>query len=168
MSDDTISAFKMRQALTDELALICDMTEAAYAQYLPILGGPPVPVTEDYAPRIERGEVWIQETGGKASAIAVIENHEDHLMIFSLAVMPEKQGIGCGQALLKWCEGICRSRRIPQLRLYTNTKMERNIGIYKQFGFEETGRAENTLRPGWFRVDMAKDITLDEAEAQRK
>lgn len=45
---------------------------------------------------------------------------------------------------------------LPEVRLYTNAKMERNIALYKAYGFHETGRRPNPYRPGWTIVDMAK------------
>ncbi|TIT50241.1 MAG: GNAT family N-acetyltransferase, partial [Mesorhizobium sp.] len=47
---------------------------------------------------------------------------------------------------------------LPEVRLYTNAKMERNIALYKEYGFHETGRRPNPYRPGWTIVDMAKTV----------
>ena len=43
-----------------------DLTRRAYEHYVPILGGEPMPMTEDYAPRIAAGEVWLLEDAGAA------------------------------------------------------------------------------------------------------
>ena len=72
---------RLRRATAGDEALVQAITEAAYAQYLPILGYPPVPVTEPYGPRIAAGEVWLLEDAG----LLVIERHPDHAMIFSKA-----------------------------------------------------------------------------------
>ena len=148
----------IRKAYPNDLATIVSMTEAAYAPYATVLDAPPIPVTEDYAPRIERGEVWLLEEGGQPAGLLVLERNDHHAMIFSVAVAPAFQGKGLGIALLKWAEDRTRSWGLPELRLYTNARMERNIILYLAYGFHETGRRTNPYRPGWTLVDMAKAV----------
>jgi ribosomal protein S18 acetylase RimI-like enzyme len=117
-----------------------------------------MPVTEDYTPRIERGEVWLREIGGQTAGLVIVEQHADHLMLFSIAVSPAFQGAGHGVAMLRWLEGKAREWAVPEIRLYTNARMERNIALYSAFGFQETGRRPSPYRPGWTLVDMTKEI----------
>ncbi|RVD49308.1 GNAT family N-acetyltransferase, partial [Mesorhizobium sp. M7A.F.Ca.ET.027.03.2.1] len=91
----------IRRALADDLQTVISLTEAAYAPYTALLGAPPIPVTEDYAPRIEGGEVWVLESGSEIAGVLTLERHDDHAMIFSVAVSPAFQGKGFGIALLK-------------------------------------------------------------------
>lgn len=86
----------MRPASPDDLETIATLTTAAYRPYTELFGAPPIPVTEDYAPRIERGEVWLREIGGQTAGLVVVEQHCDHLMLFSIAVSPAFQGAGNG------------------------------------------------------------------------
>ena len=79
---------KLRQALSSDLAAVVALTEQAYAPYTALLGAPPIPVTENYGPRIENGEVWLLESDGELAGLAVFELHEDHLLVFSIAVSP--------------------------------------------------------------------------------
>ncbi|WP_173421019.1 GNAT family N-acetyltransferase [Ensifer adhaerens] len=146
----------MRPATTDDLPVVRDITFAAYAPYTELLGGPPLPVTEDYGPRIEREEVWLRDDDGVMSALAVFERHEDHLLIFSLAVAPPFQRQGLGIELLRFVDAQAVEWGVPEVRLYTNARMERNIALYRAYGFQETGRRPNPYRPGWMLVDMAK------------
>ena len=148
----------LRRALAGDLQAIVSLTEAAYAPYTALFGAPPMPVTEDYAPRIERGEVWLLESGSELAGLIVIERHPDHAMIFSLAVSPAFQGKKLGTALLNFAEEQARLWGLPEVRLYTNSRMERNIALYTAYGFHETGRRSNPYRPGWTLVDMAKAL----------
>ncbi|MER9651962.1 GNAT family N-acetyltransferase [Mesorhizobium sp. M0152] len=148
----------IRRALAGDLQAIVSLTEAAYAPYTALLGAPPVPVTEDYAPRIERGEVWLLESGGDLAGLIVLERQKDHAMIFSVAAAPGFQGKGFGIALLKFADEQTRLWRLPEVRLYTNARMERNIALNLAYGFHETGRRPNPYRPGWVLVDMAKAV----------
>ncbi|RWP91964.1 MAG: GNAT family N-acetyltransferase [Mesorhizobium sp.] len=147
---------KIRRALAGDLQTVVSLTEAAYAPYTALLGAPPIPVTEDYAPRIEGGEVWGLESGGGLAGLITLERHDDHAMIFSVAVSPDFQGKGFGIALLKHADELTRLWGLPEVRLYTNSRMERNIALYLAYGFHETGRRPNPYRPGWVLVDMAK------------
>ncbi len=148
----------MRLARSDDLAAIVALTEAAYAPYNAILDAPPIPVTEDYAPRIARGEVWLLEDGSEFAGLIVLERHEDHAMIFSVAVSPAFQGRKLGIRLLDFANEQARLWDLPEIRLYTNAKMERNIALYLAYGYRETGRRPNPYRPGWVLVDMAKPV----------
>ncbi|TPN60157.1 GNAT family N-acetyltransferase [Mesorhizobium sp. B1-1-4] len=149
---------KIRKALAPDVTAVMTLTTDAYASYTALLGGPPIPVTEDYAPRIARGEVWLLESGDDLAGLIVQERHEDHAMIFSVAVAPGFQGKGFGIALLKHADQQARLWGVPEVRLYTNAKMERNIALYLAYGYRETGRRPNPYRPGWVLVDMAKPV----------
>jgi ribosomal protein S18 acetylase RimI-like enzyme len=147
---------KIRRALAGDLDAVAQLTDAAYAPYTALFGASPIPVTEDYVPRIGRGGVWLLESSGEPAGLIVIERHPDHTMIFSVAVGPAFQGKGFGIALLRWGDEQTRLWHLPEVRLYTNAKMERNIALHKACGFHETGRRPNPYRPGWTIVDMAK------------
>ncbi|TRC99859.1 GNAT family N-acetyltransferase [Mesorhizobium sp. WSM4303] len=148
-----------RQALAGDLQTVASLTQAAYAPYTALFGAPPMPVTEDYAPRIERGEVWLLGSGSELAGLIVIERHPDHAMIFSVAVTPAFQGKKLGIALLDFAEEQAQLWGVPEVRLYTNSRMERNIALYTAYGFHETGRRPNPHRPGWTVVDMAKPVS---------
>jgi ribosomal protein S18 acetylase RimI-like enzyme len=148
----------LRRALAGDAHDVVALTAAAYEPYTALFGAPPIPVTEDYAPRIARGEVWILESGGERAGVLVLERHDNHAMIFSVAVAPAFQGKGLGLALLRHADDQTRLWGLPELRLYTNARMERNIALYLAFGFHETGRRPNPYRPGWVLVDMARPV----------
>jgi hypothetical protein len=66
------SGVKLRLASPRDLTAVIELTNAAYAPWTPLLGAPPVPVTEDYVPRIERGEVWLLEEGTKIAGLVTL------------------------------------------------------------------------------------------------
>jgi ribosomal protein S18 acetylase RimI-like enzyme len=148
----------MRLARPDDLSAVVALTMDAYAPYTALLGAPPIPVTEDYAPRVARGEVWLLEEDSELAGLIVLERHADHAMIFSVAVAPAFQGKKLGIALLDFAEDQARLWGLPEVRLYTNSRMERNIALYSAYGYRETGRRPNPRRPGWTVVDMAKPV----------
>lgn len=148
----------MRLARLADLPAIVALTTAAYAPYTALFGTPPIPVTEDYAPRIEQGEIWLLEDGTELAGLIVLERHPDHAMIFSVAVAPAFQGRKLGIALLDFADEKARAWGVPEVRLYTNARMERNIALYSAYGYRETGRRANPYRPGWILVDMARPV----------
>jgi len=148
----------LRQATTADLETVRRLTMAAYGPYVAEFGGEPLPMREDYAPRIANGEVWLLDIDGEPAGLAVLERHVDHAMLFSIAVSPDHHSRGIGRTILGWVEDKTREWELPEVRLYTNARMERNIAIYRAFGFQETGRRPNPYRAGWVIVDMAKQI----------
>lgn len=148
----------MRLATPDDREAVTALTTTAYAPYTAMLGSPPVPVTENYAPRIESGEVWLLEDDRGLAGLIVLERHPDHAMIFSVAVAPDRQGEGHGAHLLRFAENKTREWELTNLRLYTNARMEKNIAIYQAKGYQEMGRRTHPNRPGFTIVDMAKQV----------
>ncbi len=147
-------------ATPGDLDEVVALTRAAYQPYTEMLGAPPLPVTTDYTPRIAAGEVWLLRRRDPAAVtgLLVLELHEDHGMIYSVAVAPGFQGQGHGVRLIKHAENLVRDAGHGEIRLYTNARMERNIALYQSLGYRETGRRPNPYRPGWFIVDMAKPL----------
>lgn len=152
----------MRLAETRDLAAVNEITRRAYQHYVPIIGGKPLPMTEDYAPRILRGEVWLLEDAGAAVGLIVLEDRDDGLLIYSVAVDPEHQRAGLGQRLLAFAEDVASERGHRAVTLFTNAKMERNIGIYRRFGFVETRRRAHPTRANTVVVDMEKKLGIAE------
>ena len=143
---------------SDESAVV-ELTRRAYQPYEAVLGITPMPVTEDYAPRIANEEVWLLEDGNQPIGLIVLENHPDRSVLFSVAVAPERQSAGIGRKLLSFAEDTAKQRGHRTLALYTNAKMERNIRIYSRCGYCETGRRAHPTRPGSVIVDMEKQLT---------
>lgn len=150
----------LRLADPSELKAVALLTERAYAVYTQLLGAPPIPVSEDYGPRIASKQVWLLELSNTPVGLIVLEPHTDHILIFSIAVAPEFQGRKFGARLLQWAEEKAGETEIDLIKLYTNARMERNIALYSAFGYRETGRRDNPKRPGWIVLDMEKRLTL--------
>ena len=149
----------LRQATTADMAIVRGITHEAYAPWERFLGGPPLPMREDYAPRIARREVWVVECDGEDAGVMVFEPAADHLLIYSLAVASGHQGRGIGRWMIEAAERMAQASGVAELRLYTNDRMARNLAIYRQAGFRETGRRPNPFREGWVLVDMVRKVS---------
>ena len=143
----------IRRARPDEAPLLRALVERAYAPWVPVLGRRPMPMDDAYEARVAAGETWVLEEAGATNGALVLEEHADHLLLDNVAVEPARQGRGDGRALLDFAEAEARRRGLPEVRLYTNELMERNIALYAARGYAET---ERRREKGFCRVFMAK------------
>jgi len=148
--------------LSDALAVQDISAEAYVPAYQAIIGAAPKPAHEDYADRIKRGEVWVLDLEEGPSGVVVLEPTADYLLIYSIAVRPQHQGRGYGKLLLAFAEQQATAIGLPEVRLYTNRRMEQNLALYRNFGYSETGMRPHPHRSGETVVDMVKPVA-DEA-----
>lgn len=148
-----------RQASSSDLAVVRQISAEAYIPaYLAAIGVVPKPAVEDYRPRIQRGEVWLLEAEDDPVGLIVLEEGPEYLTVYSIAVRPARQGRGHAQRLLKFAEQQAAAKAARELRLYTNTRMERNITLYRRFGFIAIGTRPHPSRAGQTLVDMVKPV----------
>jgi ribosomal protein S18 acetylase RimI-like enzyme len=160
---------KIRRAVPGDVDMVQRVSADAYIPaYMSVLGTIPKPATEDYRPRIERGEVWILEIEGEPTGIVVLEGNAEHLLIYSIAVKPDAQRKGYGRALLDFADKRAIELGLHEVRLYTNEQMERNLMLYRRHGFVEVGRRPHPSRHGQVLVDMVRKLpSRDSASAIR-
>src|SRR5215467_2652344 len=138
---------KFRQANPVDKEAIQRISADAYVPaYTAVLGTIPKPATEDYGPRIDKGEVWILEIKGEPTGIAVLEERGDHMLVYSIAVRPDAQRKGYGTALLDFAEQRAIGLGLHEVRLYTNERMQQNLRLYRRHGFVEVGKRPHPSR----------------------
>jgi ribosomal protein S18 acetylase RimI-like enzyme len=149
----------IRLANHSDVAVVQQISADAYIPaYTMVPGTIPKPATENYEPRIKKGEVWILEVGGDPTGIAILEENPDHLLIYSIAVKPDAQRNGYGMALLDFADQRAIELGVHEVRLYTNERMERNLMLYRRHGFLEVGKRPHPSRPGQVLVDMVRKL----------
>ena len=149
-----------RRAQQADVSVVGAISAEAYvAAYVPIIGVAPVPAHENYGRWIDDGEVWLAVVEDKPSGVLVLRRSPDHLFVYSVAVVSSGQGRGLGTALLALAEQRAVEAGLPELRLYTNRRMERNVRLYRRCGFVEVGERPHPSRPGEILVDMVKAVT---------
>jgi N-acetylglutamate synthase-like GNAT family acetyltransferase len=154
----------IRLARPEEAPRLATIVEAAYGPWVPIIGRRPFPMQDDYTARIAAGQAWVLEDAGTIAGLAVIEQEADHLMLDNIAIDPARQGRGDGRLLLDFVEDEARRRGMPEVRLYTNVLMERNIALYARRGYAETERRQEK---GFARVFMTKILSDSAATTPR-
>jgi ribosomal protein S18 acetylase RimI-like enzyme len=146
-----------RLADPQDAALVQTISAEAYVPaYQPVMGYVPKPAIEDYSEWIRGQNVWIAEIDGEPSGVLVLEPSANYLTIYSIAVLPNRQGFGLGRSLLSFAADRARATGLPEVRLYTNRRMERNVALYRAAGFVEVGSHPHPSRAGEILVDMAK------------
>lgn len=126
----------LRPAGPDDLQNLAALQQAAYLPNAVILGVEPLPLRADYTTILERREVWLAHDGNDLQAALILEPKTDHLLIWSIATMPQAQGRGLGRRLLAAAEERARQLGLTSLRLYTGEKLQRNIAWYSRHGYE--------------------------------
>lgn len=150
----------IRHAVANDAELVREISAAAYVPaYKAKFGWIPKPATEDYLSRIEAGLVWILEADRLGPCgVLVIELKPDALMVYSIAVRPEAQGLGLAGTLLAKSDQIALEKGYKCVRLYTNTQMIDNIRLYESRGFTKSGRRQHPSRKGLELQDMEKRL----------
>ena len=147
----------IRRANPADRATVESIVNEAYAIYVDRIGKPPGPMLDDYGALIEAGAVHVLEPVGQpVSAIIVLLEQPDHLLLDNIAVRRDHQGKGFGRQLIAFAEDEARRLDFAEIRLYTHITMVENIALYMRLGFVETGRGRDG---GYDRVFMTKRLS---------
>lgn len=129
---------EIRVAVAADVPAVKAVTDAAYHPYIERIGVVPVPMRADHAANVAAGRVFV--TGDPVVGLVVLEEHEDHLFLDSIAVHPEAHGRGVGRRLLRFVDARARALGLPEVRLYTNAMMWENQKIYPKYGYDVVER----------------------------
>jgi GNAT superfamily N-acetyltransferase len=75
-----------------------------------------------------------QEIIGTAS---LIKKSDSVFELGKMAIADKFQGFGIGKMLIDYCLKFAQEQKIEKLILYSNTKLETAIHLYKKYGFNE-------------------------------
>ncbi|WP_128375561.1 GNAT family N-acetyltransferase [Streptomyces cavernae] len=129
---------EIRPATAADVPAVKAVTDAAFERYIDRIGVVPVPMEADHAADVAAGRVFV--LGEPVRGLVVIDAHEDHLFLDSIAVHPDAHGQGLGRRLLAFVEARARALGLPEVRLYTNAMMWENQRMYPRFGYEVVER----------------------------
>lgn len=135
-----IAPHNIRRALAGEAQLMQKIAVAAYHPYIAEIGHPPAPMLADFDAHIAKDicfMLWIQDS---AYGYAIIREKSDGFWLENIAVHPDQQGNGLGNALVQAVEEFL-SQHTHRYQLYTNIVMRGNIRWYRRLGFTQTKEA---------------------------
>ncbi len=151
---ETIRAGLRRATLADAVA-VRDLTRAAYAEWVSVLGREPKPMTADYDVAVRDHMVDMLHLDGELAALIEMHPEADHLLIVNIAVSPNHKGRGLGRALLAHAEELTRSLGLGEMRLYTSVHLTENVKLYERVGYMVDRKEETSPHLGVF-VYMSK------------
>lgn len=147
----------LRRATSADVTLVRDLTRAAYAKWIPLLGREPKPMGADYDRAVREHVVDLLERDGTAVALIEMTPEAGHLLVVNVAVSPDHQGEGLGRVLLAHAEAFARSVGLGELRLYTSVHLTGNVRLYERVGYRIDREELASPHLGVF-VHMSKHI----------
>ena len=157
----------VRRATTADAVAVRELTRAAYAKWVPVLGREPRPMIADYDAALREHLIDLLQVDGEAAALIEMAPKADHLLIVNVAVAPTYQGKGYGRALMAHAEAVARTLNLSEMRLYTNALFAENLRLYSRLGYR-VDREEQHPQFG-IAVHMSKrlDAAADEHSSNR-
>jgi ribosomal protein S18 acetylase RimI-like enzyme len=137
MNEADLLAF--RRASVADAAIVRELTHAAYAKWVPVIGREPRPMLCDYVERTKIDPIEIAEQRGRAVGLIHMIRLDGYLLIENLAVHPDCQSAGIGSRLLARAEAFAKAEVYPEVRLYTNEAFATNVAFYLKRGYSVTG-----------------------------
>jgi ribosomal protein S18 acetylase RimI-like enzyme len=133
---------RLRPATGDDVPRLSELVQAAYGHYVERIGGPPRPMTDDYAEVVRSFRVTVAERGGEIVGLIVLGIDEEGFVIDNVATDPSVRGSGIGRALLEHAESEAMRAGFDSIYLYTHEKMSENLGLYSRIGYVEYDRRQ--------------------------
>src|SRR4051794_18409615 len=149
-------ALKFRRATKADAGAARDLTRAAYAKWVPVIGREPKPMGADYEAAIQNHRIDLLYLGDVLAGLLETVDENDQLLIENVAVHPGFQGRGLGSKLMAHAETLAASLGYDRLWLYTNQKFTSNIAFYLKLGYRVD--REEDVGGGTIKVDMSKII----------
>ena len=69
--------------------------------------------------------------------VALMKRGDNSFELTKMAVLPNQRGKRIGQQLMQYCIDFAKAHCFKKLFLYSNTKLENAIYIYRKYGFIE-------------------------------
>jgi GNAT superfamily N-acetyltransferase len=129
-------ALNLRRAGRSDAAAVRELTRAAYARWVPVIGREPLPMTVDYDARVREHRIDLLHVGDRLVALIEMIAETDHLLVENVAVLPAFQGRGYGRRLMAHAETVATSLGLGEMRLYTNKLFAGNVQLYLALGYQ--------------------------------
>jgi ribosomal protein S18 acetylase RimI-like enzyme len=152
----TGEAPKLRRAEAFDAAAVRELTRAAYAKWVAVIGREPMPMSADYDRAVREHRIDLLYAGDTLAALIETIAQADHLLIQNVAVSPALQGRGFGRQLLAHAEQLATSLGYDEIRLYTNKAFAANLELYGKLGYQVDREEEFK---GGVAVHMSKRLT---------
>lgn len=114
-------------------------------KYFTIEKGDDLSLTNPRQEIIEKGGYifYAKVNGEIVGTVSLLRKTDTVFELSKMAVAEKTRGLGIGKLLIGHCINFARVNNISKLILYSNTKLEPAIHLYRKYGFFET-----PLEPG--------------------
>jgi ribosomal protein S18 acetylase RimI-like enzyme len=134
------SRVRLRPATEADVPRLTELVRAAYGHYVERIGGPPGPMTDDYAEVVRSHSVTVAERGAEIAGLIVLRVDDEGFLVDNVAVDPSHRGTGVGRALLEHAEDAARRAGFDSIHLHTHERMTENLALYARIGYVEYDR----------------------------
>ncbi len=83
------------------------------------------------------GYIFFVKYNNEIVGTVALMNEEEGFELSKMAVSPKYQGLKIGQQLMQHCIDFAKQKSWKELIIYSNTKLENAIYIYRKYGFIE-------------------------------
>lgn len=150
-------------ARIDQAPLIAATLRQAFleyeALYTPEAFAATTPTTEKIQKRWNEGPVWTAIQSDEVIGTVAAVPKSESIYIRSMAISPTARGHGIGKSLLQVVEQFAIENDLHRMFLSTTPFLHRAIGLYKSFGFKQTGEGPHELF-GTPLITMKKELDL--------
>ena len=129
------SNVEIRPAVLADAPRIRELTRAAYAKWVALIGREPLPMQADYQRAVAEHTIDLLVDDGALVGLIETILRPDHLWIENVAVAPEQQGRGYGRLLLTHAEKSALEAERFEIRLLTNQAFAANLALYAKLAY---------------------------------
>jgi len=106
------------------------------------------------------GHIFFSTENEKVTGtVALMQMEENVFELTKMAVHTTMRGKGIGQLLVEHCINFAKKNNLKKLILYSNTKLENAIYIYKKWGFQQIELETNS---SYERANIKMELVLRE------
>jgi GNAT superfamily N-acetyltransferase len=134
-----VPSLEIHLATPQDAASIRDLTRAAYAKWVALIGREPLPMQADYDRAVREHAIDLLTDNGALVGLIETIARPDHLWIENVAVAPDRQGKGYGRLLLAQAEKRAAESGRGEIRLMTNAAFAANLALYTRLGYAVVG-----------------------------
>jgi GNAT superfamily N-acetyltransferase len=127
---------ELRRAASSDASEIRELTRAAYAKWIPVIGREPKPMAADYNAAVHDHLIDLLYVDEELAALVEVIPEKQYLLIENVAVTPKFQGRGYGRMLMAHAEQIATMLKHQETRLYTNKLFAENVRFYLELGYQ--------------------------------
>jgi GNAT superfamily N-acetyltransferase len=131
----TAPSIEIRPATAEDAARIRELTRAAYAKWVAVIGREPLPMHADYDRAVREHAIDLLTVGGGLAGLIETILRPDHLWIENVAVAPDRQGMGYGRLLIAHAEIRAAEAGRGEIQLQTNAAFAANLALYARLGY---------------------------------